>query len=148
MPTAAAYLTALIIVLVLLLGAAWWWYHRPGAWKKFSYKGGDKVAFNSSPRLVSKLRFRNCVFATQNPKGEKVSWDVTAVLNGMAAAYDTNVQITSLPLGGSAQIPLNPFSFKKASFNDLAAVPNAAANAVWAAVPASATTLTGEVRTI
>lgn len=144
------YFLALAIVVVLLIVAAFVWYYNPGAWKKFSYKGGDAVAFTGGPTTsVERLRFRKCQFATQSPSKVSQSWDVSSVLNGMAVAYKgSNAGKTVLTLGGSARIPLNPFSFTKVGFNDKSVVPTKADSAAWSSVPDSATTLVGEYRVV
>lgn len=148
MDTGPAYILAILIVLVLLVGVAYGWYNFSGSWSDFSYTGGQKVAFSSGKRQINRLRFRKCIFTTQDPSGKKASWDVTAILNGMAVAHDIDSNNNKLPLGGSSQIPLNPFSFIQGGFNDRAAVPTAADRDTWQKVPDSATTLTGEMRVL
>ena len=148
METAAAYIVALLVVLVLLVVAAFAWYHQPSKWKSFSYVGGDVVTFVTGTTPLGRLRFKGCTFTTANPANTPATWDVTGVLNGMSAAYDIPVGKYELSLGGSAKHPLNPFSFTKVGFNDITTVPTAAANNTWAAVPNSATTLTGMMRLV
>lgn len=144
-----AYVTATLAVLVLLLVGAFAWYHNPGKWVKFEYKGGQPVTFKTGGAPVNRLRFKGVVFYTASPDGQRAAWDVSAVLNGMAAAYDIkSVTVTELSLGGSQKIALNPFSFKKPGFNTTAEVPTAAASAKWGAVPAASTALTGMVRVV
>lgn len=148
MGPAAAAAAALVVVLLLLLAGAFAWYHNPRAWKSFSYAGGDAVAFSTDGAPLDRLRFRGCTFATVNPQGLAAQWDVTAVLNGMAAAYDVPISKSELTLGGSARIPLNPFSFTRAGYNDPATVPTAAASTAWGAAPPAATRLVGQLRVL
>ena len=149
MEPAAAYITAAVVVLLLLVAAAYAWYHRPSKWVQFSYAGGDKVSFSTGGLPINRLRFKSCVFRTANPAGTARQWDVTGVLNGMAAAYDVKgISKSALTLGGSQQIPLNPFSFKLGGFNDESVVDSAAASMQWGTVPAAATSLVGKVRLI
>lgn len=144
-----AYLLATIVVVLLLILVAYFWYNRSSAWSSFSYTGGQKVAFTvPDGKPVKSLRFRKCVFTTANPSGNTQSWDVTAVLNGMAAAYDVPNREVTLPLGGSKQVPLNPFSFIKAGFNDTETVPTSADSTNWGSVPSAATKLVGDVRVV
>lgn len=149
METAAAYFVATVVVVLLLVAAAYAWYNNPSAWESISAKGGDTVAFSAGGRPLNRLRFKDCVFTTQSPSGEVKSWEVTAVLNGMAAAYDVPAPgKTALTLGGSSAVALNPFSFTKSGFNDGATVPTQADSAEWAGVPDNMTTLVGKMRVI
>lgn len=146
----ASYLFAAALVLVLLVALAFAWYHWPGSWSEFEYRGDDKVTFRS-PKGAGNLRFKMCKFTTADPSGRVHTWDVTAVLNGMAAAYDRgDDRIKELRIGNSSegQIPLNPFSFKKSGINTRNEVPTPGDRARWADVPPQSVVLNGLVRKI
>lgn len=140
-----ALLTAVLVVLVLLLVAAWLYYNQYG-WTGFGYAGGQQVAFTASNgRAASMLRFKDCMFSTTSPSGQTRTADVTAILNGMAAAYggDSGApQYEGFVLGGSARHPLNPFSFTIKGFNDRATVSDPSQ---WRG---GRTTLTGYIKTL
>jgi len=150
----AAFGLAFVGVLLLLLIGAFAWYHWPGSWEAFEFYGGSRPAWPApAGEKVNSLRFEGCTFTTANPQGEKASFDVTPVLNGMAVAYDVPLapgMSNTLFLGGSEgqQIPLNPFSFVIPGFNDRGAVPDSTARDRWKVVPPGATKLTGRVRAI
>lgn len=94
-------------------------------------------------KTAASLRFLRCTFTATDPGGATHSADVTAVLNGMAAAY--RGAATAVPAALSLDRPLNAFSFQIPGVNDSTTVSTAEAAAAWAN---SATTLTGSVRTI
>ena len=95
METAPAFLTAIIIVAALVIVAAFIWYQK--GWVTFAKKTGDHTTspkgdvqgpcWNSTSGDTSRLRFKDTMF-TLNVGGETYVQDVTAVLNGMAAAYN------------------------------------------------------------
>lgn len=149
MSPAASYVIAVLTVLLLLVAAAYAWYNHGNTWKQFSAAGAadphaPALTFDTVTRTPAWIRFRNCTFTTQNPQGQTATWDVTAVLNGMATAHPTTPPSMSYPTALSLSDPLNPFSFVQAGFNDKATVPTAADSLAWGQVPASATSLTGE----
>jgi len=88
---------------------------------------------------VSRLRFKACVFTVVDPSGTPHTADVTAVLNGMAAAHAGS---KSPPAALTLDRPLNAFSFLVPGVNDPA---SAADPGLWAN---SKTTLGGFSRTI
>lgn len=142
-----SYIAATLIVLLVVVAFAWVWFNYIKHWKQIDATGGDKLSFDTIMKTPAWLRFRNCKFTTQSPAGEVQTWDVTAVLNGMAAAHQkeaTGAYPTQMNLGGGAQAPLNPFSFIKTGFNDTQTVPTATLSEEWAKVPDAATRLTGE----
>jgi len=143
-----SYVLATVVVLVLLALSAYVWYNYLNTWNTIKETGGQVVVFDALMKTPAWIRFRNCKFTTTSPQGVTKTWDVTAVLNGMAAAHPKNPTSmgspTSLTLGGGAQAPLNPFSFVLKGFNDVNTVTTAAESATWAAVPLSSTKLTGE----
>lgn len=133
---------AFLLVCVFLYHA---WYQGHG-WETSGWSTGNGVAgFAGSPgspgspggphgevpswtpaggRSVANLRFRNAVFTMVDVKGQKHTKDVTATLNGMAAAYggkhyDGADPPSKLRLTG----PINPFSFTIKGVNDLPAYP-------------------------
>lgn len=97
----------------------------------------------NSARNISDLRFKGCVFTVTDPQGQQHAADVTAVLNGMAVAF--RGATAAVPQTLYLDRPLNAFSFRIPGVNDSATVTSAAAAAAWAN---SATTLTGQFRTI
>ncbi len=92
---------------------------------------------------VSRLRFKDCVFAVAAPDGTVSRRDVTNELNAMAKAYTDTP--TAPPSTLRLDRPLNAFSFTIPGVNDKQSVPTADAAALWAG---SACTLSGESRTI
>ena len=124
-----AFVISVIVVLLLLIILAYGWWQI--GWTRRVYHLGDVVTFGAGGKSLNKVIFKNCTFKTQSPKGHVESWDVTAQLNSMAQAYaPATGSESALPgqssfsLGGSAKVPLNPFSFTKPGFNDKAAVPD------------------------
>jgi hypothetical protein len=147
MSPAGAYILATVTVLLILVGAAYGWYNQPSKWVEFKYTGGSSPAFGTQGMPISRLRFRDCQFTTANPDGVAASWDVSAVLNSMAAAYDIpSLNQWELKLYGGSSGGLNPFSFKRKGFNTTDVVPTAAASQKWTTVPPASTTLTGKMR--
>jgi hypothetical protein len=165
----------LVIVLVVLVIAAYYWYHHTG-WTTFSFKGtpsstGGAMAQCSASQPcpegttcqsgfcwagtppswaaakgenIAALRFKGCTFTVVDPTtGETHSADVTTVLNGMAVAY--RGASSKIPTVLHLDRPLNAFSFQIPGVNDSATVTTPEGAKKWAA---SATTLTGSVRTI
>lgn len=139
-----AYIVATLIVLLLLVVAAYVWVNYGNKWNTFNEAGGATVSFDAGSKTPAWIRFRNCKFTTQNPQGVAMTWDVTAVLNGMAVAHPKQPPAGSYPTSLSLSDELNPFSFIKAGFNDSQTVPTEAASQAWSSVPASSTKLTGE----
>jgi hypothetical protein len=121
MSTAYALLVAAVVVLTLLIAGAYVWYRYYG-WAPFQFTSGDNPAWNAAGTAdVSRLRFADAVFAVRLANGTTRTADVTAVLNGMAAAYEGG---TSNPTVLTLTRPLNPFSFVIPGFNDAASVPD------------------------
>ena len=113
-PAAAAIAAALIIVLILI-AAAYAWYNFTG-WQAFSFTTGDKPKWVPAGGAdISRLRFKNCTFTVVRGDGVTKPYDVTAVLNGMAVAFEGGI---SNPGSLALVRPLNPFSFVIPGFND------------------------------
>lgn len=161
MDTAPAFILSLLTVVAILIIAAYVWYNSSG-WSTFSFKTGDstscgtpsapktcgpcwtpKVAANGTSGSISELRFKNAIF-TLNVGGQPYTKDVTAVLNGMAVAYQ-GTGATAVNTGGLClDKPLNAFSFLIQGVNDSTKVPDPTVP-VW---KAATVTLTGSYRTL
>jgi len=101
------------------------WDARPGA--------------DGQPRTVDRLRFKNSVFTVTSPDGSTTyRRDVTAVLNGMAAAYKNSS--VAPPTTLSLDRPLNAFSFTIPGFNDVNSM-SADQVPAWAGASATLETL-------
>ncbi|MFA6166980.1 MAG: hypothetical protein WC700_10205 [Gemmatimonadaceae bacterium] len=110
---------AAVITLVMLIVAAFIWSRFVG-WQSFTNKTGDQVSWQAAGSAdVSRLRFLDCTFTVVRSDGVVGSKDVTAVLNGMAVAYQDG---SNNPTVLSLDRPLNPFSFVITGFNDSATV--------------------------
>lgn len=124
MNEALAALAAAVIVLLLVVATAWGWWHLTG-WKSFSYSIGDTVSWTAAEGSdVSSLRFKNCKFTSKKTTGDSKTIDVTAVLNGMAVAYEgaDSTPGFSIPTTLPLVRALNPFSFIITGFNDVTTV--------------------------
>jgi hypothetical protein len=130
----AAALLAAAIVLLLVVAAAYAWYHLVG-WQPFSYQAGSHPAWApAAGRDISRLRFKDCVFAVRRSDGAAQAHDVTPALNGMAVAYKGGA---ANPARLALTHPLNPFSFVIPGFNDSATVSDPTARP-WCAAPPAA----------
>lgn len=129
-PNSSQVIAALLVVALLVL-IAYVWYNYMG-WTPFTFTSGDVDPSTSQPRVpswmpeidrsVGGLRFHTCTFYVRAAGGATVATkDVTAVLNGMAAAYEKPISgVSKLTLAG----PLNPYSFP---MTDVAIPPGATA---------------------
>lgn len=136
MDTPYAAAVALIAVLTLLVIMAFIWYRFFG-WKPFQFAAGDSPTWTPAGSAdVSRLRFADAMFSVQLGDGTSRSQDVTAVLNGMAAAYSGGA---ANPTWLTLTRPLNAFSFVIPGFNDSATVPDPSRPAWCSSPPASCT---------
>ena len=148
------FLGALLAVLVVILALVVWYdrvgWHTPASdFAACAFAGGvpydaagPRPSWTSSTGSVADLRFRGYVFTVADPAdpARVYSKDVSAVLNGMAAAYAGSA---AAPATLALSRPLNAFSFVIAGVNDPAAVPTPADAARWGNVR---TTLVGRWR--
>lgn len=125
----ASLLAAACLAVVVVAAGLCAHYYFSG-WTSFTFtSSGSSSAPPAWPRPgdaltctdASRLRFKGVTFTSAVPGAPAAS--VTAVLNGMAAAYRgaTATPPTSLALDA----PLNPFSFAVPGFNDPATVAEA-----------------------
>lgn len=107
---------SIIVVIVIIIIAAYIWYNFMG-WKPFSYKTNDKVSWKPDKnKNISQLRFKDVKYSVLEPNGTQHTYDVTAVLNGMAVAYEnSDIQI---PKTLNLDKNLNSFSFQIPGVND------------------------------
>lgn len=86
-------------------------------WVYFSMNKGDNFQIkNTDPTLVSKLRFKQCIFTTVGVDKTSKSYDISNVLYKMAAAYKNNKN--SSYLFKLDDPGLSPYSFQIPGFND------------------------------
>jgi hypothetical protein len=104
--------SAFIVLLVLLLVSAYGWYYHTG-WHAFAYETGSSPSWGASD--ISRLRFKDVVFVVSRSDGIVQKKDVSAVLNGMAVAYESAV---NKPPQLRLVRRLNAFSFVVEGFND------------------------------
>jgi len=130
----AEAILAIIALLVVLVGVYYVWYSSHG-WETMTFTSGEGFAGSpGSPagrgpswvphkgRPLSSLRFRNAIFTMVDVKGKTHTKDVTAVLNGMAAAYGGELYAHAAPPPALEMTgPINPFSFVIKGVNDLPA---------------------------
>lgn len=86
-------------------------------WKSFTMTKGENFQITDlDPTLVSKLKFRDCVFTIKGLDGTVKSYTVTYVLNTMLSAYENNNNknyVFKLDDPG-----LSIYSFQVPGFND------------------------------
>ncbi len=115
MQTLARVVIAAVVVIAILIVAAFVWYNYTG-WQAFSFQTGDSASWALPAQAdISLLRFKGCTFTVTRGDGVTRTYDVTPVLNGMAAAYAGG---TSNPPLLKLTRPLNAFSFVIPGFND------------------------------
>jgi hypothetical protein len=65
--------------------------YRYTGWKSFSMKKGENFQITDpDPELVSKIKFRDCIFKIEGANGETRTLKVDSILNKMVSAYAGN----------------------------------------------------------
>lgn len=120
-------------------------------WSRFSFAqgGGTPSWAPASGRKVSSLRFQNCTFKlTPGAGGGVITKNVTATLNGMAAAYGGKAPYASHSAPAVLELigPLDALSFTIKGVNDATTLGSPAKAAAWRSRYKA--TLTGKWRTL
>lgn len=108
-------------------------------WKSFTMNRGENFnVLDNDPKLIEKLRFKDCVVTYKSSNNETKKQDVTSVLNRMALAYEESNNI-----GNKFKLDdpgLSVYSFQVKGFNDSTSRPDSS----WDDdAPNAAVTMTG-----
>lgn len=111
----SAIVAGVLVLFVLILAARIW---DQRGWQPFGPYSSTDTDGNGQPNVPKwvalsndpgRLRFRGVTFTVQSADGHQLAWDVSSVLNGMAAAHKSPLAgVQTLDLAG----PLTSASFK------------------------------------